>query len=348
MKRWTSQPIFGALIGGTARHFTALLLHATAFQTALLAANPATSRAAGVGVVRVRRRPLRLLADGLLLLIGSWLCVASPSLVGRLALAPSSAPVDGMIDVGGSRLYLRCIGSGQPTVVLENGLPGTAKGWAFIQPVVAHTTRVCAYDRAGAGRSDPGLRPRTSLTLVQDLHRLLERAGVAPPYVLVGYSFGGLNVRVFTGLYPNEVAGLVLVDATHEAQRARFLALLPPASLAEDVGLQAFRTMVSEEWEDAAANPEGVTFEGSAAQVRASGSLGARPLVVLTARNHGFPKKITAEAEAGWQEMQTELAQLSSTSTHIVLDEVGHCIPCEQPAVVSAAIGRVVKAVRAQ
>ena len=262
-------------------------------------------------------------------------------------VAPSSAPVDGPVDVGGSRLYLHCIGSGQPTVVLENGLPGTAKGWGFVQPVVAHTTRVCAYDRAGAGRSDPGPRPRTSLTLVQDLHRLLERAGVAPPYVLVGYSFGGLNVRVFTGQYPDEVVGLVLVDAAHEDQQARFLALLPPQSPVEDAGLQAFRTMVSEEWEDAASNPEGVTFAASAAQVGAAGTLGDRPLEVLTASQHGFPRKITAEAEAGWQEMQRELARLSSKSTHTILDEVGHCIPCEQPAVVSAAIGQVVKAVRA-
>ncbi len=106
--------------------------------------------------------------------------------------------------------------------------------------------------------------------------------------------------------------------------------------------------MLTEEWEDPASNPEGVTFEGSAAHVRASGTLGDRPLVVLTASQHGFPHAITGEAEAVWQEMQMELARLPSTSTHIVLDEVGHCIHCEQPAVVIAAIGRVVKAVRAQ
>ena len=276
----------------------------------------------------------------------SVLTRSAPPVISPLPEAPSSAPVDGLIDVGGYNLYLHCIGSGQPTVVLENGLPGTAQVWSLVQPVVAHTTRVCAYDRAGAGRSDPGSRPRTSQTLVHDLHRLLERARVAPPYILVGYSFGGLNVRVFTGQYPRDVVGVVLVDATHEDQQARCLAGLPPESPVEDAGLEAFRTMLTEEWEDAAANPEGVTFAASAAQVGAAGTLGDRPLEVLTASRHGFPHAVAPAAEAAWQAMQLELAQLSSRGSQVILDEVGHCIPCEQPATVIAAIKRVVKAVQ--
>jgi pimeloyl-ACP methyl ester carboxylesterase len=261
-------------------------------------------------------------------------------------VAAKPTPIEGLFDVGGYKLYLHCIGSGQPTVVLEHGLPGTAQGWAFVQPVVAHTTRVCAYDRAGAGRSDPGPRPRTSQMLVQELHRLLERAQVAPPYVLVGYSFGGLIVRLYTAQYPDEVVGLVLVDATHEDQQARFLAVLPAESPVEDASLKAFRMILIEEWEDATANSEGVTFAATAARVRASGTLGGRPLEVLTASQHGFPHAVAAPAEAAWQAMQLALTQLSSRGVQVVLDGVGHCLPCEQPGTVIGAIRRVVKAVQ--
>jgi pimeloyl-ACP methyl ester carboxylesterase len=102
-------------------------------------------------------------------------------------------------------------------------VPGAAPGyvWAHIQPEIAKFTQACWYDRAGEGWSDPGPFPRTSAAIAKDLHELLQRAGIPAPYLLVGNSFGGLNVRVYNGLYPNEVAGMVLVDSAHEDEPKR-------------------------------------------------------------------------------------------------------------------------------
>src|SRR5205085_1933646 len=130
-------------------------------------------------------------------------------------------PLGRFVAVHGRKMHLICMGQGQPAVVLDSGLSGSALDWSRVQPVVASFTQVCAYDRAGCGWSDPGPRPRTSQQIVDDLHALLQAAGIEPPYVLVGHSCGGLNVRVYAHRYPDEVAGLVLVDAAHEGQRER-------------------------------------------------------------------------------------------------------------------------------
>lgn len=121
-------------------------------------------------------------------------------------------PPGQLVDVGGHRLHFYSMGEGQPTVVLDSGLPGTCSSWALVQPEVAPFARVCSYDRAGLGWSDPGPRPRTSQQIVAELHTLLRGAGVEPPYVLVGHSFGSFTARLFASQYPDEVAGMVLVD----------------------------------------------------------------------------------------------------------------------------------------
>jgi L-ascorbate metabolism protein UlaG (beta-lactamase superfamily)/pimeloyl-ACP methyl ester carboxylesterase len=121
-----------------------------------------------------------------------------------------------MIDVGGRRLHVNCVGNGQPTVVLEAGEVAFALDWSLVQPEVSKTTRVCSYDRAGSGWSDPTDRPETAQGVIADLHAALRAAGERPPYVLVGHSLGGIYARAFEHGYPDEVAGLVLVDATHE------------------------------------------------------------------------------------------------------------------------------------
>ena len=114
-----------------------------------------------------------------------------------------------LIDVGGFKMHLSCMGEGSPTVILEAGTAGTAAHWAWVQPAVAMTTRVCAYDRAGMGWSDPGPEPRDAGQVAADLHALLTTARIDGPYLLVGHSFGGLFTRVFADRYPDEVAGLV-------------------------------------------------------------------------------------------------------------------------------------------
>lgn len=128
-----------------------------------------------------------------------------------------------LVDVGGGRrMNLYCLGNGPVTVVFDSGLSDPNTFWAFVQPEVAKTTRACSYDRAGMGFSDASSRPGTSENIVDDLHTLLGAASIKPPYVLVGHSFGGINVRLFADKYRDEVAGMVLVDPGHEDQVARY------------------------------------------------------------------------------------------------------------------------------
>ena len=130
-----------------------------------------------------------------------------------------------LIDVGGHQLYLSCVGSGSPTIVLEPGAGATSSQMGWIAPTVARSTRVCVYDRAGRGRSEPADSPQDGARIATDLHTLLHRAGEPGPYVLAGHSFGGLYVRIFAAHYPDEVAGLVLVDST--AARAPAKSVIP-------------------------------------------------------------------------------------------------------------------------
>jgi pimeloyl-ACP methyl ester carboxylesterase len=120
-----------------------------------------------------------------------------------------------IVDIGGSRLHLVCAGDGSPTVVLEAALGASSISWMLVQPEVARFTRVCSYDRAGFGWSDAGPLPRTARRIAAELHTLLERAAVPPPYLLVGHSFGGVVTRIFAQDYRREVCGMVLVDPAH-------------------------------------------------------------------------------------------------------------------------------------
>lgn len=132
------------------------------------------------------------------------------------------------IEIGGLRLNLNCVGSARPTVILESGLGVPSLGWIDVQPEVARHARVCSYDRAGYGWSELGKEPRTALHLARELKTLMEAANEKGPYVLVGPSFGGFIVRVFAGQYPADVAGMILVEASHEDQRERVDRIVSP------------------------------------------------------------------------------------------------------------------------
>src|ERR687894_2673357 len=122
-----------------------------------------------------------------------------------------------MVEAGGYSLHLYCTGEpGAPTVVMDSGLGGTVLDWQLVQPEIAKFARVCTYDRAGMGWSDLGTQPRTSRQIARELHTLLDNAGVRGPYVLVGHSLGGTNMQVYASQYPDEVAGMVLVDSALE------------------------------------------------------------------------------------------------------------------------------------
>jgi pimeloyl-ACP methyl ester carboxylesterase len=126
-----------------------------------------------------------------------------------------------LVEAGSIRMNIDCSGQGSPTVILESGSGGPSVDWLMVQPEVAKFARVCSYDRAGYGWSDSGPEPRSALQIARELKRLLQAAGERGPYVLVGHSMGGYDIRVYTGQYPNDVVGVVPVDASHEDQELR-------------------------------------------------------------------------------------------------------------------------------
>ncbi|HRQ42437.1 MAG TPA: alpha/beta hydrolase [Chloroflexota bacterium] len=123
-------------------------------------------------------------------------------------------PPGQLVDVGGYQLHLYCLGEGSPTIILDAANMGTVSNWAWIQPELAHSTRVCAYDRAGNGWSDLSPEPQDTWQNGAALHTLLAQAAVPGPYLLVGHSFGGLFVQAFADMYPDEVVGMVLIEGT--------------------------------------------------------------------------------------------------------------------------------------
>ena len=163
--------------------------------------------------MRIVSRPLRSL----------WLVALFAAMQGyawHVAAQVSSvrSPLGTLVDIGQRRMHLVCVGTGSPTVILESGASSFALDWALVQPAIGRTTRVCAYDRAGYGWSEPGTAGEAAEQVVRDLRALLSAAREAPPFVLVGASMGGIYVRMFHLRHPNEVAGLVFVDASHEAR----------------------------------------------------------------------------------------------------------------------------------
>jgi pimeloyl-ACP methyl ester carboxylesterase len=258
------------------------------------------------------------------------------------ASAPTGSPAamqHGLVDIGGRSLHIHCAGNGDPVVVLDAGLGNDGGTWADVQPGLARFTRACVYDRAGRGYSDPGPKPRTSRLMVADLHELLVRAGIAGPYVLVGHSLGGLNVRLYESEYPGDVAGMVLVDATSDDQQ-RIIDLMPPERAAE------FGAGMSDPEMDLSA------FREAMADVRRTNrSLADKPLVVLThGKDPPRPEWLSEDAYGrGLQltrELQSNLARLSSNSVQVVAEDSGHFIQEDQPELVVAAVREAVEAVR--
>jgi len=153
--------------------------------------------------------------------------VGAPGRAGAAEVAPELgreyAKAHDGIDIGGRRLNLFCMGSGPRTVLFDAGGSDWSDVWALVQPAVAKAARACAYDRAGLGHSDPAPLPRTPVEIAQDLHALVAAAKLQTPLVVVGHSLGGFNVKLYAALYPDEVAGLVLVDPSEERtpERAR-------------------------------------------------------------------------------------------------------------------------------
>jgi len=282
-------------------------------------------------------------------------------------------PPGKLVDVGGYRMHIHCIGEGTPTVVMDAGARGCSVVWSLVQPEVAKFKRACAYDRPGYGWSDPSPGPRSSKVIAEELHALLQNAGIAGPYVLVAHSQGALNMRMYASQYSAEIVGIVLVDPLHPEpgkQSAEFKKSVAKfhdrfRSMARVVSLGLPRLMgwcsqeapreiepmlravqCRKQWYDTI-QAEGAFFSESSSQVRATGSLGNMPLVVLSHDPHrGFNPYIPvdAKAEQVLQERHEDLARLSSRGTRIVAEGSQHYIQFDRPELVVQAIRQVVEA----
>jgi pimeloyl-ACP methyl ester carboxylesterase len=256
----------------------------------------------------------------------------------------TQAPIARLVSVGKYRLYLACTGSGSPTVVMDSGLGATGSAWALVAPKVAAVTRVCVYDRANTGRSDHAPTPRASQELVDDLHALLTNAGVAGPYVMVGHSLGGLNVRLYASEFPDSVVGMVLVDAAHEDLWDRLLSQMPAPTEGEPPEFKAYRNALN-----SAEGSERIDLQLSGAQVRGRRRpFGAMPLLVLSHGKPiaGIPALYSPLVERIWSDMQLDMLSLSTNSKQLIAQQSGHNIPSEQPQLVSDSIRQVVQALR--
>ena len=276
-----------------------------------------------------------------------------------------------LFDVGGYKIHINCTGQGSPAVILESGLGDTYVSWRKAQPQIAKFTRVCSYDRAGLGYSDSSSQPRTSKVMAEELHALLRAAGVDPPYVLVGHSMGGYNVRLFASLYRNEVTGMVLVDASHPDQANRF----PPefknmegTQLRETefleftmpFGIPRFLDLCDEDPVPRAAEcnfqtmrediAEFKVLRESAAQTAATGTLGDIPLAVVShdpdKPSADLPADLTKPINDAWEKMQQDLARLSTRGTWVIAKNSAHYIQIDRPDVVIDAVRGIVDQAR--
>lgn len=276
-----------------------------------------------------------------------------------------------LIDVGGYKMHLDCMGQGSPTVILDAGLGDNYTSWRKVQPQISQITRVCSYDRAGAGYSQPSPRSRTARDFAEELHALLHKAAIASPVILVGHSMSGYTVRIYNQLYPGEVAGIVLVDASHPEQQTR----LPPTL--NDIDAGWIREQEFLEFAMPFGIPRALGFCGgdaevraaecnfhsvhesiaelkaisqSAAQASATGSLGDLPLIVLSGDpavpEPDIPEDLVKPTSDAWQQMQKELAQLSTRSIQVTAKNSGHYIQFDRADLVVNAVRSVVAQVR--
>jgi len=306
-----------------------------------------------------------------------WLIAVLVLAAALVLFSYSPGPPGQMVDVGGFRLHLVCEGEGSPAVILEAGAADAWLTWHQIQPELAGLTQVCSYDRAGIGYSDPGPRPRSRRRAVEELRTLLARAGVPPPYVLVGHSFGGLSARLYTLLHPDEVAGLVLVESSHEEHWARAprdfwqrhldqmkgerfeadkaergepmpaILAVPGLSWRERRQLRAVARRPA--WYRASFD-ESLIADASRAEFAGLPRTLDVPLVVLSAGRRARPEWRPLELHERWVriagELQADLASRSPRSRHVVVPDAGHSLHWDRPDVVVREVGNLVRSAR--
>ena len=276
-------------------------------------------------------------------------------------LPPSlSDAVTGKADVGGYELNYICVGEGSPTVILEAGNGNDTSVWELTMLYYQRYTRICAYDRANLGKSDHAPTPRTYEDMTRDLHALLQNIPIEGPYVLAGFSMGGILVQLYAGEFPEDIVGVVLVDSFHPDAGGRLASLLPPETPGEDEGLALWREYAT--WSQVSDgrskfDPEDVNNLVSMEQARAVKSLGDIPLAVISRNPDNpdimpgmptLPDDINTKVMLAWQELQTEFEGLSTNSTRYIAVRSNHGIPSYEPRLVVEAIRHVVDEYRDQ
>lgn len=285
-------------------------------------------------------------------------------------------PPGKLVDVGGYRLHINCTGKGGPSVILDSGLGGNSLEWSLVQPEVAKFTHVCSYDRAGQGWSEESPLARTSQSIVDELHILLHEAEIPEPYILVGHSSGGINMRLYASRYPNEVAGMVLVDSAHEDQLQKMPITLPNKTtelFLNYIGYNRIRifqylNQIKESLKpfphdiqemyltrmrttrfNRTALEELFNLEESTKQLKnAGGFLGDKPLIVITAGKNPYNEETGESLESLSKEdrilkdLQKDLVSKSTNGKQIFAEHSGHMITREQPEIIVEAIREVI------
>ncbi len=290
-----------------------------------------------------------------------------------------------MVKAASSQMHLLCSGErrpGEPLVLLESGMGSWSFYWRMVQPAVAQFARVCAYDRPGFGWSPPGVQPRSASRIAAELHEALQNAGEPAPYLLVGHSLGGIFVRQFARLYPQEVCGMVLVDSAHEDQLERmpwarkeaqgisftftFLAILHRLGILRLLGkslLSRFASVKTEQEQKLflatllssryfeTSRDESLSVLQPLKPEERLASLGDKPLTVIQAGGQpetlprGYTPERWQQQRRAWDEIQQDLLKLSSNSRLVVAEKSVHAVQVEEPEVVIAAIEQMLRGI---
>ncbi len=289
-----------------------------------------------------------------------------------------------LVDVDGHLMHIHCQGQGTPTVVVEQGLGNVSSSWDQIHKRIAHTTRVCAYDRVGMGYSEPVAQPVRAAEVAEQLQKLLRGAGIEDDLVLVGWSAGGIYIREFRRQFPKKVKAMLFVDSSHEQQASRLPE--PPgggsdtammiAKYAAPFGLVRLSGIVNDQLETFQGSDElksilvaiyhqshaieAMLNESEAFSLDIRGSqppapIGDLPLIVLTQGkpvevNENMPPDMTLEylqeTRIGWNELQLELVALSTQGRQIIASESGHGIHADQPDLLIDSVNELIQLVR--
>ncbi len=276
-----------------------------------------------------------------------------------------------LVDIGTAKLHINCTGNGGPTVILDAGAGGWSIHLSSVQTEIAKTNRVCSYDRAGFGWSSAGVLPRTAKQAAVDLGKLLNNSGERGPFVLVGTSFGGYIARVYRDLFPENVAGIGLIDSGHEDQWKK----LPATAQMLQFGIKSFKDIFrkletgefkKEQFKSHISNDllpiyqdamtrkktqsaflsELESIDKSAEQLGKTGKIGNLPLMVLSAGNSFAAfipptkenKVLLENLNKGWMEMQHDLASLSTNSEHLISSNGIHSIATDKPKLVAGSV----------